>query len=326
MKYKWIIGIVVVLVFLIPKFNSKSSGREKIEAVRSLKVKRGDIRVTITATGEIKPQNRVEVKPPIGGRLEEVLVKEGDQVQKGQILAWMSSTDRAALLDAARAKGPEVLKEWEEAYKAAPLISPLDGTVIVQIIQAGQTIAVSDAVVVISDRLIAKALVDETDLAQIALGQLTEIRLDAYPKETILAKVDHINYESTMVNNVNVYSVDVVPDQLSPLFRSGMTATVTFVVADKKDVLKIPAEAVTGWPRKVPNPQDAEFAVYKKSFGGTLAPTAVTTGESDGQFVEILKGLKEGDKIQVVQRRQSSGGKNPFGSRNQQRQRRDRPS
>jgi macrolide-specific efflux system membrane fusion protein len=52
------------------------------------------------------PQNRLEIKPPIAGRAEEVLVNEGELVKAGQIIAWMSSTDRAALLDAARAQGP----------------------------------------------------------------------------------------------------------------------------------------------------------------------------------------------------------------------------
>ena len=39
----------------------------------------------------------------------------------------MSSTERAALLDAARAKGPEELKRWEEFYQAAPILAPIRG-------------------------------------------------------------------------------------------------------------------------------------------------------------------------------------------------------
>lgn len=308
------IALAGVAIFIVMKIFTPSSSKDKLEAVRSAKVMRGDIRVEITATGEIKPQNRVEIKPPIGGRLEEVLVKEGDEVKKGQILAWMSSTDRAALLDVARAKGPEAVKEWENAYKPAPLISPLDGTVIVQTIRPGQTINASDPVVVISDRLIAKAMIDETDLARIAVGQKTEIGLDAYPGKIIFGIVDHINYESTLINNVNVYSVDVVPEESSDLFRSGMTATVTFIITEKNNIPVIPVDAVAGWPKKVPNPKQAEFAVYKKTFGGKLTPVPVEIGESDAQNVEIVSGLKEGETIQVVRRGSgSSSGDNPFG-------------
>src|SRR3954471_4307740 len=70
---------------------------------REVEVQRGRIEVTVTATGIVQPENRVEIKPPISGRVESVLANEGDRVPKGKILAWMSSTERAALLDAARA-------------------------------------------------------------------------------------------------------------------------------------------------------------------------------------------------------------------------------
>ena len=71
----------------------------------SIKVERGDLKVTVATTGTVKPQNRVEIKPPIPGRIEELFFDEGAVVRKGQILGFLSSTDRAALLDAARAKG-----------------------------------------------------------------------------------------------------------------------------------------------------------------------------------------------------------------------------
>src|SRR5687768_2876573 len=69
----------------------------------------GPIEQTVEATGSVAPLNRVEIKPPIGGRVEQLLVEEGDAVKAGQIVAWISSNDRAAILDAARARGPEEL-------------------------------------------------------------------------------------------------------------------------------------------------------------------------------------------------------------------------
>jgi multidrug efflux pump subunit AcrA (membrane-fusion protein) len=47
--------------------------------------------ISILATGVVQPQNRLEIKPPIAGRIERVLVEEGETVKRGQILAWMSS-------------------------------------------------------------------------------------------------------------------------------------------------------------------------------------------------------------------------------------------
>jgi membrane fusion protein, macrolide-specific efflux system len=65
----------------------------------------GSIQTTISTTGTVLPKNRLEVKPPVAGRVDSILVQEGDHVKSGQIVAWMSSTERAALLDAARGQG-----------------------------------------------------------------------------------------------------------------------------------------------------------------------------------------------------------------------------
>ena len=309
----WKIGVVLLGLFLLMKmFSSCSAPKDHLQAVRSVKVQRGDLEVQVTSTGSVKPYNRVEIKSPIPGRIDEVLVQEGDQVHQGQVLALMSSTERAAIMDAARSQGAETLKRWQDAYKEAPLLAPLDGTIIVRAFEPGQTVSTTDAVVVLSDRLIVEALVDETDLASIQLGQKTMIQLDAYPKDTFLGKVYHIKYESTLVNNVTVYAVDVLPEKVPPSFLSGMTANVTFIVKEKKEVLLLPSEAVVEWPRKVPKPKGAQFAVYEKAFGGKLVPMPVRIGDSDGRETEIVDGLQEGQEVQIVQKKQTSQSVNPF--------------
>ncbi len=304
------VGILILLKIAASFFHSDSS----IQIIRVAKVRKGNLKITVTSTGEIKPYNRVEIKPPIAGRVEEVLVREGDKIHQGQVLAWMSSTERAALLDAARSQGIETYKQWQAAYKPAPLMAPLDGTLIVRAVEPGQTVTTADPVVVISDRLIVEALVDETDLSQIKLGQQTEIHLDAYPKQVISGKVDHISYESKLVNNVNVYAIDVVAEKIPLAFRSGMTANITFLVADHEEVLLVPSEAIAEWPKNVKKPEGAEFAVYKKSFG-KVTPIPVKIGESDGGLTEIISGVPAGMEIQIVKKKQSQvgGAFSPFG-------------
>jgi macrolide-specific efflux system membrane fusion protein len=179
-------------------------------------------------------------------------------------------------------------------------------------VEPGQTVTTADPVVVLSDRLIVEALVDETDLSMIKLGQKTEIRLDAYPQEVFEGKVDHITFESKLENNVNVYAIDILPEKVPESFRSGMTANVTFIVKEKKGVLLLPSEAIVAWPKSVPKPKEAEFAVYKKTFGGKLAPLAVRIGESDGRMTEITEGLQEGMEIVIVRKKEKPKSANPF--------------
>ena len=306
-------GLILVGIFLLMRmFSSCGSAKDSLQIVRTAKVGKGDLSVMVTATGTVKPYNRVEIKAPIPGRIEEVLVVEGEEVKQGQVLARMSSVERAALLDAARSQGEVAVKRWAEAYKVAPLLAPLDGMIIVRSVEPGQTVTTADPVVVLSDRLIVEALVDETDLAMIKLGQRTEIRLDAYPKEVFQGKVDHITFESKLENNVNVYAIDILPEKVPESFRSGMTANVTFIAKEKKDVLQVPSEAVVEWPKSSRRPAGAVFAVYKRSFGGKPEPVSVKIGESDGRMTEILEGLKEGAEVVIVRKKEKTQSANPF--------------
>jgi membrane fusion protein, macrolide-specific efflux system len=268
-------------------------------------VERGDVALTVSATGVVQPRNRLEVKPPIGGRVESVQVKEGDAVRRGQVLAWMSSTERAALLDAARAKGAGELAHWEEIYKPAPLVSPSDGVLIARKVEPGQTVTSADALFVVSDRLIVKAQVDETDIGRVKAGLEAVVTLDAYPDPPVAAKVEHIAYEAETVNNVTIYQVDVRPGEIPDFMRSGMTANVTFVLARKEGVLLVPTEAVRDGG-KVLQPSGE-----KK---GRPRRTEVTAGLSDGRRTEIVEGLKEGDVVLIPSFNLPSakGGGSPF--------------
>ena len=98
------------------------------------------------------------------------------------------------------------------------ILSPIDGEVIVATIQPGQTVTTTDDVVVLSDHLIVRAQVDETDIGKIQLGQKAFISLDAYPDRRIQATVEHIYYESSTVNNVTIYNVDLLPNGCSAVF------------------------------------------------------------------------------------------------------------
>jgi len=263
-------------------------------------IKRGNIQVTVLATGQVSPENRLEIKPPIAGRVEQVLVEEGQAIKKGQILAWMSSTERAALLDAARAQGPKEIKKWEGLYKATPVIAPIDGTIILRNVESGQSFNNNDAILVMSDRLTVKAQVDETDIAQIHVRQAAEIVLDAYPETKISGQVDQIAYEARQFNSVTTYLVDVLPDQTPDFMRAGMTANVTFNIDGKQNVLLIPNEAL-----KIRN---GRAITMIPSNSGPIE-REITVGVSDGKVSEVLSGLEENDTVLIrqIQAKSNSG-------------------
>lgn len=289
MKKYLIIALIVLLVGGIGFYTYKKNQRPVV-TYSEYKVDHGDIAISILSTGTVKPKNRLEIKAPVAGRIEQVLIKEGSVVRKGQILAWMSSTERAALLDAARAKGEEEYKKWSELYLSTPVLAPITGTIILKSVEPGQTFTNSDAIFTMSDVLTVQALVDETDIAQIKLNSSASIILDAYPKFPITAHVDKLAFDSTTTNNVTTYAIEVKPDKTPDFMRSGMTANVTFAVQSKKNILIIPSEAL----RVV----DGKSIVLKKGDKGPVE-VAITTGISDGKQTEVLEGLTENDSILI---------------------------
>jgi macrolide-specific efflux system membrane fusion protein len=331
------------------------------------RVQAGDLVQSVQATGNVQPLNRLELRPPVAGRVEQVLVQEGDYVKRGQTLAWISSSERAALLDAARAQSDAELKKWEELYKATPLLAPLSGQIISRDQEPGQSIATTDHVLVLSDHLVVKAQVDETDIARVHSGMAAEIRLDAYADQVVQARVGHIAYEARTVNNVTMYDVDVHPAKVPGFMRSGMTANVNFVTNTRADTLLLPLDAVQNRqgdsamvlvpsvPEAPRSPQagaDGGAAGGHKAWGGAKADgqggegrkgawagkadaqgnsgggrgrliseseakpvsRSVQLGLDDGQQVEVLSGLKEGDVVLAPAQAlpSAAAGSNPF--------------
>ncbi len=282
-----------------------SARRGNTAGEREVEVTRGAIEVTILANGTVQPRNRLEIKPPLAGRVEQVLVQEGQMVSKGQMLAWMSSSERAALLDAARARGPEEVKRWEEFYKATPILSPINGTVIKRSVEPGQSFTSTDPVLVLSDRLIVQAQVDETDIAQVKPKQKARITLDAYPNELISAEVGAVAYEAKTVSNVTTYTVDVLPEKVPAFMRSGMTASVAFRIASKEEVVRVPSHALK-------TRDGGAYVLVAKDSGGR-EERAVQAGLSDGKYTEIVEGLNEGEKVLIAQlKAEKRSGTNPF--------------
>jgi len=83
-----------VLIFLVALvlagagiYGSTVYGKRGVVTVQTARVGRQDLTSLVTASGEIKPKNYINLGANAMGQLSEILVKEGDRVQKGQLLA-----------------------------------------------------------------------------------------------------------------------------------------------------------------------------------------------------------------------------------------------
>ena len=302
MRYKFLkrkktIIAIIVLVIIIGSVHSCKKmiiARElsKIAELMPVKVAKGRFVIKTQAIGRVEPENRVAVAPVVNGRMEEVLVKEGDIIKKGQVLAWMSSNERAALLDSLKIKNstPQDRKRIEEAYNMVPVIAAIDGMIIKRAIEPGQSVSPSKEVFVISDRLIIKTFVDEIDIGSVKRGQKVEFYLDAFPEDKHIGKVLSLAHESTIKEGVTVYEVKILPRKRISVFRSGMTTDVLIITNVKNSALYLPKKAIFY--------RDGDaFVTMKSEDGKKIMEKNISIGVTNEKRMEIIGGILENDTI-----------------------------
>lgn len=105
MKRKWKILLIVCLALLVTGgiFASIKMNQRGIVTVQTGKVQRGDLTAVVTASGEIKPKNYINLGANAQGPLTSIFVKEGDRVRKGQVVAQIENTQPNADVAAQKA-------------------------------------------------------------------------------------------------------------------------------------------------------------------------------------------------------------------------------
>jgi HlyD family secretion protein len=188
--------------------------------------------------------------------------------------------------------------------------SPMDGIVLSRSINAGETVTPGGkALFVISNDLAEMKIdtkVSEADIGKLVPGQKAYFKVDAYPGEMFEGTVSQVRNEPIITNNVVTYNVVVETGNEDRKLKPGMTAEVKIVVADKKDVLRVPTAALRFIPPSSADIKDRPDELSDNSYvwitlrNGRIGALPVKTGVSDDIYTEILDGdLKEGQKVIV---------------------------
>jgi HlyD family secretion protein len=132
----------------------------------------------------------------------------------------------------------------------AVIRSPIDGKVIMRNVEPGQTVAASFSTptlfVIAGDmeEMEIHALVDESDIGQIRVGQHVRFTVEAYIDDVFDGVVRQIWLQPQTVQNVVNYTVVVDASNDRGLLFPGMTATVDFLIDERKDVLLVSNSAI----------------------------------------------------------------------------------
>ncbi len=269
---------------------------------------------------------------------------------KEQNLAAQADLDTAeanvatthAAIDGAKASLAQSAAQLHQAQvnlSYTNIISPIDGVVISRSVDLGQTVAASlsaPTLFTIAQDLTKMQVdtsVSEGDVGRLQVGMRTYFTVDSYPGQRFNGEIRQIRNAATTVQNVVTYDavIDVPNDDLR--LRPGMTANVTVVYDERRDVLAVPNAALrfrpppsiagssssdrphhhthgegsghgrgrddpTGDRPDKPDPKAEAKNVWVLR-GGTPQTASVHTGLSDGTMTEILDGLAEGDQVVV---------------------------
>ncbi|HEY1957099.1 MAG TPA: efflux RND transporter periplasmic adaptor subunit [Polyangiaceae bacterium] len=193
------------------------------------------------------------------------------------------------------------------------IFSPIDGVVISRSVDVGQTVAASLQAPVLFTiaedlrKMQVDTNVSEGDVGRLKEGMKAFFTVDAFPGKRFHGTIAQIRNAATNVQNVVTYDAVIKVDNDELELRPGMTANVTIVYAQRKEVDAVPNAAL----RFHPPDWQAEGGHHKKHGeeeartvfvveGVAAKPTKVETGLTDGLYTELTGGdAHEGEAVAV---------------------------
>lgn len=183
--------------------------------------------------------------------------------------------------------------------------APISGIISSVSTQEGETVAAglnSPTFVTIIDlhKLQVDAFVDETDIGKIRVGQQATFTVDSFPDRDFKATVQAIYPKAVIMDNVVYYDVvHRIDEPLTGQLRPEMTTNVMVSLDARKNVLAVPLHAVS---------REQGKSVVSLLRGNQPVRQAVKVGWKDPEWVEIVNGLKEGDKVLIRSMPKANGG------------------
>ena len=288
----------------------------------------------LIAVGGLAAVHQVDVSADVNGRITEIKFEPGAHVEAGTPLVQLFdapdqgdlanykaqatvaqlSLDRAKQL-ASRQFGPQATVDTAQAAydqamagiaKTEAVISqklvraPFSGDLGVRKVEVGQYLTAGTAIVSLTDlsELWANFTVTEKDSGNLKVGQPVRLKVDAYPGRTFDGKITTIEPQiAADTRNIRVQATVANPEKI---LKPGMFVTTTVVLPEKPAVITVPETAVDYTLYG-----DSVFVITeKKEEDGKTSLSAVRTFVQTGSRVdgrvEIIKGVKPGDKVVAV--------------------------
>jgi HlyD family secretion protein len=189
--------------------------------------------------------------------------------------AYLSAKTDVTAAEASLSQAKSTLDLSKVDLNNAVIRSPVDGTVITRKVSVGQTIQASYQAPVLFQvatdltKMKVECDVDEADIGKLKEGQKVRFTVEAFPNETFNGVVQQVRFASQTVSNVVTYTTVVNVENPDKKLRPGMTATVTVIVGEAKNALRVPNAALRFTPpQAVLDELMKEMAARMKTQGG----------------------------------------------------------
>jgi HlyD family secretion protein len=303
------------------EWNALMGAKERLDAARAEAAKAlGDAENRVAKAEDALQEAQEDLAALQAGPDSLELDKAKTQVAQAEYTLQKAQADLAEIQAGPDPKDVEVaqakvvaaqadLEEAKAALEAATMVAPFDGTVIDVGAEVGDLISSSIVVVTLADlsHLEVKALVDETDISQVEIGQEAEITFDALSGKKFSGRVLSVPLQGTLSQNIVTYEVPVSLEGTEGVtLKPGMTANLKITVGKKENALLVPAMAVQ-YEEGLPT------VLVQDNPDASPAATNVEVGLSDGTYTEIVRGLNEGDLVVIVFTPTEEGGFSPGG-------------
>ncbi|MCH9688171.1 MAG: efflux RND transporter periplasmic adaptor subunit [Deltaproteobacteria bacterium] len=288
--------------------------------VTTVPVRQGEIATYLSATANLVAEDSISVVAEVAGRVERVLLAEGEAVKSGALVVALDDREATLGLSTARiqvrqaratkqrveALGQLVSEEEREKSRtdhdvAAQAVvdarfrvaqtrirAPRSGKVTRRDVAVGQYVRAGDPVLEITDfsTLVARIFVPERDALALAPGRSVEFALQAAPGVKFEGTVRDV--ASVVDASSGTVKVTIEVTDAPPQVRSGSFVSVRMVREHHDQALWLPREAVTRGPRA-----SHVFVVD----GETVTRREVELGAQDGPRLHIVSGLTQGEVV-----------------------------
>lgn len=243
----------------------------------------------------------------INGKVSAVLVKEGKWVEKGDALVKIEDGTYDDTISAARAQvetaedsledARESLNELKDSKSDYVIVSPITGTIVKKNGKEGDKVsALTEGMCTIYDlsSMTLEMKIDELDIRKVEKGQKVTLTADAIDEITYEGVVTNICLEGERNGNMTQYPVTVRIDDTGELLP-GMSVKASILVNESKGTLMVSSECLMRDNLVYIKDDSVKEADGEVPAG--FRAVEVEIGISDGSYIEILSGLKEGDEV-----------------------------